>query len=129
MSNNNLKTHYSAKELLELSLACLPNTVQGIIYQSKKQGWESKKELLVAEEVNLHFLHYQKKFKTRLNSVLPNHFHLKSYLLKNKKTQSVIYLLLFGNRSIKPTTFKKAKPRKNISLLLQCKILLIQKHR
>ncbi|HII3786336.1 TPA: transposase domain-containing protein [Pasteurella multocida] len=45
MSNNNLKTHYSAKELLELSLACLPNTVQGIIYQSKKQGWESKKRV------------------------------------------------------------------------------------
>ncbi|MFC1059527.1 Mu transposase C-terminal domain-containing protein [Pasteurella multocida] len=45
MSNNNLKTHYSAKELLELSLSCLPNSVQGIIYQAKKQGWESQKRV------------------------------------------------------------------------------------
>ncbi|HHE3463469.1 Mu transposase C-terminal domain-containing protein [Pasteurella multocida] len=45
MSTNSLKTHYSAKELLELSLSCLPNSVQGIIYQAKKQGWESQKRV------------------------------------------------------------------------------------
>ncbi|HDR1252733.1 TPA: transposase [Pasteurella multocida] len=45
MSPNSLKTHYSAKELLELSLSCLPNSVQGIIYQAKKQGWESQKRV------------------------------------------------------------------------------------
>lgn len=31
MQANNLKTHYSAQELLNFSLACLPNSVQGII--------------------------------------------------------------------------------------------------
>ena len=39
MRNGNLKKHYSAKELLDLSLSCLPNSVQGIIYQAKKNGW------------------------------------------------------------------------------------------
>ncbi|MGZ3082996.1 DUF3164 family protein [[Haemophilus] ducreyi] len=45
MNNNNLKTHYSAKELLDLSLACLPNSVQGIIYQAKKNGWTTQKRV------------------------------------------------------------------------------------
>ncbi|HEH9650499.1 TPA: Mu transposase C-terminal domain-containing protein, partial [Pasteurella multocida] len=45
MSTKSLKTHYSAKELLELSLSCLPNSVQGIIYQAKKQGWKSQKRV------------------------------------------------------------------------------------
>ncbi|MCT8607412.1 transposase, partial [Glaesserella parasuis] len=45
MSENNLKTHYSAKELLLLSLTCLPNSVQGIIYQAKKQLWETRKRV------------------------------------------------------------------------------------
>lgn len=45
MRENNLKTHYSAKELLLLSLTHLPNSVQGIIYQAKKQGWISQKRV------------------------------------------------------------------------------------
>lgn len=45
MSGNNLKTHYSAKELLAFSLSALPNSVQGIIYQAKKQGWETQKRV------------------------------------------------------------------------------------
>lgn len=45
MRENNLKTHYSAKELLLLSLTYLPNSVQGIIYQAKKQGWISQKRV------------------------------------------------------------------------------------
>lgn len=44
MRNDNLKTHYSAKELLDLSLSCLPNSVQGIIYQAKKNGWVTQKK-------------------------------------------------------------------------------------
>lgn len=43
MSENNLKTHYSAKELLELSLNNLPNSVQAIIYQAKTKAWKSRK--------------------------------------------------------------------------------------
>ncbi|HHF0415031.1 TPA: DNA-binding protein [Haemophilus influenzae] len=45
MRNDNLKTHYSAKELLDLSLSCLPNSVQGIIYQAKKNGWVTQKRV------------------------------------------------------------------------------------
>ncbi|HHW7447463.1 TPA: transposase domain-containing protein, partial [Pasteurella multocida] len=45
MSGNNLKTHYSAKELLELSLNNLPNSVQAIIYQAKTKSWKSRKRL------------------------------------------------------------------------------------
>lgn len=45
MSRNNLKTHYSAKELLTLSLSCLPNSVQGIIYQAKKLNWTTRKRV------------------------------------------------------------------------------------
>lgn len=45
MRNDNLKTHYSAKELLNLSLSCLPNSVQGIIYQAKKNGWATQKRV------------------------------------------------------------------------------------
>lgn len=45
MSANNLKTHYSAKELVGLSLATLPNSVQGIIYQAKKNGWATQKRV------------------------------------------------------------------------------------
>lgn len=45
MSENNLKTHYSAKELLALSLTLLPNSVQGIIYQAKKQAWQTRKRV------------------------------------------------------------------------------------
>ncbi|MGX3067677.1 DNA-binding protein, partial [Ursidibacter arcticus] len=45
MSENNLKTHYSAKELLAFSLSLLPNSVQGIIYQAKKQGWTTQKRV------------------------------------------------------------------------------------
>lgn len=44
MSENNLKTHYSAKELLSFSLSAFPNSVQGIIYQAKKQQWNSQKK-------------------------------------------------------------------------------------
>ncbi|WP_305953926.1 DNA-binding protein, partial [Histophilus somni] len=43
MSGNNLKTHFSAKELLAFSLSALPNSVQGIIYQAKKQNWATQK--------------------------------------------------------------------------------------
>ncbi|MEX4569417.1 transposase, partial [Haemophilus influenzae] len=45
MRNGNLKKHYSAKELLDLSLSCLPNSVQGIIYQAKKNGWVTQKRV------------------------------------------------------------------------------------
>ena len=45
MSENNLKKYYSAKELLGFSLSCLPNTVQGIIYQAKKNLWETRKRV------------------------------------------------------------------------------------
>ncbi|MBF0752205.1 MULTISPECIES: transposase domain-containing protein [unclassified Pasteurella] len=45
MSGNNLKTHYSAKELLELSLNNLPNSVQAIIYQAKTKSWKGRKRL------------------------------------------------------------------------------------
>ncbi|OOF40647.1 hypothetical protein BKK49_00365 [Rodentibacter rarus] len=45
MCINNLKTHYSAKELLDFSLACLPNSVQGIIYQAKKNNWKTQKRV------------------------------------------------------------------------------------
>lgn len=45
MSGNNLKTHYSAKELLTFSLSAFPNSVQGIIYQAKKQGWKTQKRV------------------------------------------------------------------------------------
>lgn len=45
MRGNNLKTHYSAKELLAFSLSLLPNTVQGIIYQAKKQQWKTQKRV------------------------------------------------------------------------------------
>lgn len=45
MCKNNLKTHYSAKELLNFSLACLPNSVQGIIYQAKKNSWKTQKRV------------------------------------------------------------------------------------
>ncbi|EIG26611.1 DNA-binding protein, partial [Haemophilus paraphrohaemolyticus] len=43
MEANNLKTHYSAKELLNMSLTNLPNSVQAIIYQAKKNNWKSQK--------------------------------------------------------------------------------------
>lgn len=43
MSQKSLKTHYSAKELLEFSLSDLPKSVQGIIYQAKKQLWKTQK--------------------------------------------------------------------------------------
>lgn len=43
MEKAHLKTHYSAKELLDLSLNCLPNSVQGILYQSKKNKWKGRK--------------------------------------------------------------------------------------
>ena len=45
MSVNNLKTHYSAKELVGLSLATLPNSVQGILYQAKKNCWATQKRV------------------------------------------------------------------------------------
>ena len=45
MSENNLKTHYSAIELLSFSLACLPNSVQGINYQARKNNWQSRKRV------------------------------------------------------------------------------------
>ena len=45
MSENNLKKYYSDKELLGFSLSCLPNTVQGIIYQAKKNLWETRKRV------------------------------------------------------------------------------------
>lgn len=45
MNDNNLKTHYSAKELVDLSLTCLPNSVQGIIYKAKKQQWRNRKRI------------------------------------------------------------------------------------
>ena len=45
MSGNNLKTHYSAKELVGLSLATLPNSVQGILYQAKKNCWATQKRV------------------------------------------------------------------------------------
>lgn len=45
MQANNLKTHYSAQELLNFSLACLPNSVQGIIYQAKKNHWPARKKV------------------------------------------------------------------------------------
>lgn len=45
MSANNLKTHYSAKELVGLSLATLPNSVQGILYQAKKNCWATQKRV------------------------------------------------------------------------------------
>lgn len=51
MSVNNLKTHYSAKELAEFSLACLPKTKQGILYQAKKQGWATRKKVGVGGEI------------------------------------------------------------------------------
>lgn len=50
MSANNLKTHYSAKELAELSLACLPKTKQGILYQAKKQKWQACKKVGIGGE-------------------------------------------------------------------------------
>ncbi|OBX07183.1 transposase, partial [Gallibacterium salpingitidis] len=43
MVKAHLKTHYSAKELLDLSLNCLPNSVQGILYQAKKNKWQGRK--------------------------------------------------------------------------------------
>lgn len=45
MSVNNLKTHYSAKELVGLSLSTLPNSVQGILYQAKKNCWATQKRV------------------------------------------------------------------------------------
>ncbi|UQX76919.1 hypothetical protein M3710_10070 [Mannheimia haemolytica] len=51
MSENSLKTHYSAKELAELSLACLPKTKQGVLYQAKKQGWTTHKKVGVGGEI------------------------------------------------------------------------------
>lgn len=50
MSLSNLKTHYSAKELADLSLACLPKTKQGILYQAKKQKWKACKKVGVGGE-------------------------------------------------------------------------------
>ncbi len=55
MSCNNLKTHYSAKELLGLSLSAFPNSVQGIIYQAKNKNGKLKKELVVAAVLNTPF--------------------------------------------------------------------------
>ncbi|POY46563.1 DNA-binding protein, partial [Avibacterium paragallinarum] len=43
MVKAHLKIHYSAKELLDLSLNCLPNSVQGILYQAKKNEWKGRK--------------------------------------------------------------------------------------
>lgn len=43
MNNLNLKTHYSAQELALLSLSCLPNSKQGVIYQANKLGWTARK--------------------------------------------------------------------------------------
>ena len=40
-----MKTHYSAIELLSFSLACLPNSVQGINYQARKNNWQSRKRV------------------------------------------------------------------------------------
>ncbi|MGY4848772.1 Mu transposase C-terminal domain-containing protein [Pasteurella multocida] len=51
MNENSLKTHYSAKELAELSLACLPKTKQGVLYQAKKQGWTTHKKVGVGGEI------------------------------------------------------------------------------
>lgn len=51
MSGNSLKTHYTAKELAELSLACLPKTKQGVLYQAKKQGWTTHKKVGVGGEI------------------------------------------------------------------------------
>lgn len=45
MNVGNFKTHYSAKELSSLRIACLPNSVQGIIYQAKKNGWATQKRV------------------------------------------------------------------------------------
>ena len=45
MRESNLKTHYSAIELLSFSLACLPNSVQGINYQARKNNWQSRKRV------------------------------------------------------------------------------------
>lgn len=42
---NNLKTHYTATELANLSLACLPNTRQGVNHQAKKQFWIGRKRV------------------------------------------------------------------------------------
>ncbi|SSZ29874.1 Uncharacterised protein [Aggregatibacter aphrophilus] len=53
MSVNNLKTHYSAKELVGLSLATLPNSVQGILYQAKRIAGQLKKELVKAVVLNM----------------------------------------------------------------------------
>lgn len=43
MSFSNLKTHYSSKELAQMSLTCLPHSVQGVIYKAKREGWTSQK--------------------------------------------------------------------------------------
>nr|AFA44267.1 transposase [Avibacterium paragallinarum] len=45
MGLNKSKTHYTAKELLSLSLSCLPNSKQGILYQAKKQMWNKRKRV------------------------------------------------------------------------------------
>jgi putative transposase len=37
--DNGLKATYTAKELLEIDLPCLPNTVQNIITRGKKEDW------------------------------------------------------------------------------------------
>ncbi|HHW7447662.1 TPA: DNA-binding protein [Pasteurella multocida] len=55
MSGNNLKTHYSAKELLSFSLSVLPNSVQGIIYQAKKNNWTCRKRLAKGGGVEYEF--------------------------------------------------------------------------
>ena len=55
MEANNLKTHYSAKELLNMSLTNLPNSVQAIIYQAKKNNWKSQNGKVVAVGWNMNW--------------------------------------------------------------------------
>lgn len=76
MSVNNLKTHYSAKELAELSLTCLPKTNQGVLYQAKKQNWKACKKVGVGGEI-LEFAlielpdNVQQEIRTKLLKLLP----------------------------------------------------------
>lgn len=37
--------------MAELSLACLPKTKQGVLYQAKKQGWKDQKKVGVGGEI------------------------------------------------------------------------------
>lgn len=42
---NELKTHYSAQELVDLALKTLPTTKKAILTRAKKQNWQSRKRV------------------------------------------------------------------------------------